>query len=241
MKFVNIVIPMAGRGSRFSDAGYVDPKPLINVRKKAMIELVAENLTPKKYDCKFIFICQEEILDNLKFQKFISEFSIKHEIIPINYITGGAAETVLLAEHLINNDDQLMIANCDQYIDIDIDDYLDFASQSESCIMTMKANHPKWSYIKYKDNIIIDVVEKKVVSDDATVGIYNFSSGNLFLKGAHMMIKKDKKVNGEYYVAPVYKELIDEEVDVRTYDITGKMYGLGTPEDLSLFLTKYPY
>lgn len=231
---------MAGRGSRFGSAGYLDPKPLITVRNSSMIELVTKNLTPKRYKFKFIFICQEGILKHVKFQHFLKKLSCAYEIIPINYTTRGAAETVLLAKDFISNEEHLMIANCDQFIDINIDDYLDFAFQFECCIMTMKASDPKWSYIKYKNHIIVDVIEKQVVSNDATVGIYNFSSGNLFLKGVHKMIKKNRKVNGEFYLAPVYKELIEDNSEVKIYDISGKMHGLGTPEDLSLFLS-LPY
>ena len=235
MKFLNIVIPMAGRGSRFSSVGYIDPKPLITVQDSPMIELVTKNLTPKKYKYKFIFICQEEVLKNEKFQYFIKKLPDVYKIIPINYITRGAAETVLLAKDFISNEEHLMIANCDQFIDINIDDYLDFAFQSDCCIMTMKACDPKWSYIKYENHIIVDIIEKQVVSNDATAGIYNFASGNLFLRGVYKMIKKNIKVNGEFYVAPVYGELIKDHATVKIYDVTGKMYGLGTPEDLLLF------
>jgi len=235
MKNINIVIPMAGRGSRFYDAGYQDPKPMIQVCDMPMIEFVVRNLTPKKYNPRFIFICQEAILKNTKFRNFIRNLQHEHKIIPINYITNGAAETVLLARDLINNDDHLMIANCDQFVDIEIDSYIDFAFQSEGCIMTMHADHPKWSYIKYENDLIVDVVEKEVVSNDATVGIYNFQLGKSFVAGADQMIKKDRKVNNEFYVAPVYKELLEDGMKVSIYDVSGKMHGLGTPDDLLSF------
>ena len=235
MKKINIVLPMAGRGSRFYDVGYKDPKPMIQVCDMPMIEFVVNNLTPKKYNPKFIFICQESILTNDKFKSFIKNLQNEYEIIPINYITNGAAETVLLARDLIDNDDHLMIANCDQFVDIEIDSYIDFAFQSEGCIMTMYADHPKWSYIKYENELIVDVVEKEVVSNDATVGIYNFKFGKSFVYGADQMIRKDRKVNDEFYVAPVYNELLENGMKIAIYDITGKMHGLGTPEDLMSF------
>jgi NDP-sugar pyrophosphorylase family protein len=235
MKKINIVIPMAGRGSRFSEAGYKNPKPMIQVKNMPMIEFVVKNLTPKKYSPNFIFICQKDILQNIEFTDFLQKLTVPHQLISIDYITNGAAETVLLAREHINNDDHLMVANCDQFVDIEIDDYLDFAFQSEGCIMTMYANHPKWSYIKYINNKIVDVVEKEVVSDDATVGIYNFQAGKMFVNGADAMIQKDKTVNGEFYVAPVYKELIEGGMNITIYDVSGRMHGLGTPEDLVEF------
>jgi len=238
MNKLNIVIPMAGRGSRFSQAGYIDPKPLIDIHGIPMIELVIKNLMPLDIKSHFYLICQKDILSNLKFQETINHFQNNLTLIPIDYITNGAAETVLLAKDYINNNDHLMIANCDQYVDIKIDDYLKFALNYDGCIMTMKANHPKWSYIKYENDIIVDVVEKEVVSDDATVGIYNYKSGKIFVDCAQQMINKNFKVNNEFYVAPVYKEIINLGFEVATYDISGKMYGLGTPDDLSIFLQK---
>jgi len=227
---------MAGRGSRFSEAGYKLPKPLIDVNGSPMIELVINNLTPRTFKPKFIFICQSNILKSSIFTSFIERINSEHQIIAIDYITNGAAETVLLARDYIDNDNHLMIANCDQFVNINIDDYLEHAFKYNACIMTMKANHPKWSYIKYKDNEIVDVIEKKVVSDDATVGIYNYSSGRLFVNSADSMIRKNIRVNNEFYVAPVYKEIIESGMSISTYDISGNMHGLGTPEDLQSFL-----
>ena len=120
---LNIVVPMAGRGSRFADAGYVNPKPLIDVNGRAMIELVADNIRPKD-DFRFIFICQREHMERFPLEDMLKKAAPGCEIIPIDYVTEGAACTVLLAEKFIDNDDALMIANSDQYVDIDINDYL---------------------------------------------------------------------------------------------------------------------
>ena len=161
------------------------------------------------------------------------------EIIPIDYVTEGAACTVLLAEKFIDNDDALMIANSDQYVDIDINDYLAVIKGYDGLIMTMPANHPKWSYIRYTDEgLVTEVREKEVISDQATVGIYNYSHGKDFVKYAHQMIDKNIRVNNEFYVAPVYNEMIADGGRITYFDIGEKMHGLGTPEDLNLFLEK---
>jgi len=238
---INIVIPMAGRGSRFSEAGFKIPKPMIPVFGVPMIKLVINNLRPQ-HDHRFIFLCLRDHMQEFDLQNKLSEWSPGCEIVVVEEVTDGAACTVLLAEKYIDNEDQLMIANSDQWIDIDINDYLGklIEPDLDGLIMTMYANDNKWSFVKLNDlGYVIDVVEKEVISTTATVGIYNFKKGSDFCRYANLMIKKGKKVNGEYYVAPVYLEMIGDRKNIGVYDIgrVGKgMHGLGTPEDLSDFL-----
>lgn len=130
-------------------------------------------------------------------------------IICVDRLTEGAACTVLCAEKYIDNEDALMIANSDQYVDININEYLCNAYDYDGLIMTMKASNPKWSFIKYEDKLVTVVREKEVISDEATVGIYNYKHGKDFVKYAKLMIKKNIRVNNEFYVAPVYNEMIE--------------------------------
>lgn len=240
---INIVMPMAGRGSRFQNAGYKDPKPLIPIFNKPMIQVVIENIRPS-CDHRFIFICQQEHLENYHLAKILKKSAPNCEIISLNEVTEGAACTVLLAEKYIDKDDSLMIANCDQWVCINIDDYLATMKDPKvnGLIMTMWADDPKWSFVRFDDNNkVTEVVEKKVVSNEATVGIYNFQKGSDFVRGAKKMIDQDRRVKGEFYVAPVYNELLSlDEYHIATYNV-GKvldgMYGLGTPEDLENFLS----
>lgn len=233
---LNIVIPMAGRGSRFAEAGYKLPKPLINIHCHAMIEYVIKNISPTT-DHRFIFICQEEHIRKYNIDKKLKSFSPECVIIPIDYVTEGAACTVLLARDYINNEDGLMIANSDQYVNIDINNYLDRLDDADGLIMTMPSNHPKWSYIKYDSEGMVTLVrEKEVVSNEATVGIYNYAHGKEFVHYAEVMIEKGIRVNGEYYVAPVYNEMIEAGAKITFHNIGEEMYGLGTPEDLDIFI-----
>ena len=238
---INIVIPMAGHGSRFSKAGYLDPKPLIPVFGKPMIQLVIENLRPLK-DHRFIFICQAEHLQEYSLRALLKAKAPGCKIIEVNEVTEGAACSVLLAREFINNQDQLMIANCDQYIDVDINKYLAMLDDvtSDGLIMTMKAYDNKWSYIKLNDkNEITSVVEKEVVSDEATVGIYNYRCGADFIDATQRMMAKNLRVNGEFYVAPSYNEMIAIGKKIKYYNIGGLgagMHGLGTPDDLAAFI-----
>jgi len=239
---LNIVIPMAGRGSRFQKAGYAFPKPLIDIDGKTMIELVIRNLKPT-CDHKFICICQREHCEKYDLHNIIGNATDnKFEIVKINGITQGAACTVLLATQYINNDNNLMIANCDQFIETDINDFIKEArnEKSDGLIMTFRASHPKWSYARIDTaGKVLETAEKKVISNKATVGLYYFKKGRDFVEGAQSMIYKDIRYNKEFYVCPVYNELIIREKNVYIYDIdSAKMHGLGTPEDVSLFLKK---
>jgi len=238
---LNIVIPMAGKGSRFVNKGFSKPKPLIDINGKTMIQLVIENLKPNTPH-RFIFIVQKEHIRKYSVNKLLESLCPNCIIIPIEEITKGAACSVLKSKKYINNDQPLMIANSDQWVNISINDYLDFCQQSklQGQIMTMFSDDPKWSYISFDNNgNIIDVVEKIVVSDQATVGIYNFRRGETFCKYAEQMIIDQNMSKGEYYVAPVYKYMIEDKQKIELYNIDKdgqNMYGLGTPDDLQYFI-----
>lgn len=239
---LNIVIPMAGAGSRFVAAGYRNPKPLILVHSVPMIKLVIDNLKPK-CNHRFIFICQKSHVENYELRDKLSNWAPGCEIIELDGLTQGAACTVYAAKDLINFDDPVMIANSDQYIDCDIDKYLESLDfyNADGLIMTMKANDPKWSFVGFSsDGKVAEIVEKKVISDEATVGIYNFRSGRQLCKSIESMIEKNLRVNGEFYVAPVYNEMIEKGANLVTYNIGSEgngMYGLGIPADLDKFLS----
>jgi dTDP-glucose pyrophosphorylase len=242
---INIVIPMAGAGSRFSKVGYVDPKPLIPVLGKPMIQLVIENLRPSAPH-RFIFICQAAHLRSHPLRELLEREAPGCKIIEIEQVTDGAACTVLLAREWIDNDDPLMIANCDQYIETDIDEYLDaFRDPSiDGLIMTMTAHDEKWSFVGFDAQGRIDrVVEKQVVSDEATVGIYNYRHGRDFVAAAQRMIEADLRVNNEFYVAPAYNQMIAVGKKLAIHNIGSLghgMHGLGTPEDLTAFVQHPP-
>jgi len=163
-------------------------------------------------------------------------------VIGIDGVTDGAACTVLLARALIDNDQQLMIANCDQFIDIDIDDYLNAfdVTTSHGMVMTMTASDDKWSFVRLNDaGHVTELREKQPISDEATVGIYNFATGAEFVAAADAMISKNIRTNNEFYVAPVYNEMIaaGQLIDIFNIGAVGDgMYGLGTPADLDAFL-----
>lgn len=242
MSKLNILVPMAGRGSRFQKEGFALPKPLIPVKGKPMIQVVINNIAPTR-EHEFIFLVLREHVEKYAIDRLLKEWTGGCKIVIVDSVTEGAACTALLAKRFIDNDDPLMIANSDQWVDIDIDQYLETADQDdvEGLIMTMWADDPKWSFVRLgKDGEVQEVVEKKVVSNEATVGIYNFKHGSSFVKAAERMIQKGLRVNNEFYVAPAYNEMIEDGDKIVLFNI-GKvldgMYGIGTPQDLKTFET----
>lgn len=238
---LNIVIPMAGRGQRFASVGYTDPKPLIPVHGHPMIRVVIENLRPAGPH-RFIFLCLAEHLERYELADKLAVWAPGCTVIPVDRVTEGAACTVLLARDLIDGDAPLMIANCDQWIDTDINAYLARLDTDgvDGLIMTMDDGDPKWSFVGFDDAGRVNrVVEKEPISREATVGIYNFRHGRDFVAGADAMIAADQRVNGEFYVAPVYNEMIAGGATIVCHSIgavDAGMYGIGVPADLERFL-----
>lgn len=239
---LNIIVPMAGAGTRFAQAGYKNPKPLIGVHGVPMIKLVIDNLTPL-CEHRFIFICQASHVVAYGLKSKLQTWAPGCAIIELNGLTDGAACTLYAARHLITDGQPVMIANSDQYVDIDINAYLAamVAADADGLIMTMTANDPKWSFVGFNSPGQINrVVEKEVISNEATVGIYNFRTGSQLISALEAMFKKDLRVNGEFYIAPAYNEVIADNTSVIHYNIGAEgdgMYGLGTPVDLELFLS----
>ena len=232
---MNVLIPMAGAGKRFFDAGYVFPKPLIEVNNKPMIQWVIESLN---LDANYIFIIQKEHQEKYNIQSVLKILQPNCKIIELDHLTEGAACTTLLAKNYIDNSNPLIIANSDQYISWNSSKALyEFNSKNlDGAILTFEAIHPKWSYAKCdEEGYVTEVAEKKVISKNATVGVYYWKHGSDYVSSAEEMIKKNIRVNNEFYVCPTYNEFLSKEKKVKIHNVD-KMWGLGTPEDLNNFL-----
>lgn len=235
---LNVVMPIAGEGKRFVEKGYTFPKPLIEIKGRPMIEIVIKNVVPD-VEHRFIFICRKEHVDHYNLFGLLKFLSPGCEIITIERTTQGAACTVLLAKEFIDSTDDLLIANTDQYIDMDIDDFTSEGRRQhiDGFILTFHSTHPKWSFARIdKNGCVIEVAEKNPISDNATAGIYYFKNGSDFVHSAEHMIQKNIRVNNEFYVCPVYNEMLLADKKIKIYDIPKeKMHCLGTPEDLEEF------
>ncbi len=235
---MNVLIPMAGAGSRFANAGYTFPKPLIEVNGKPMIQVVVENLN---IEAQYTFIVQKEHYEKYSLQYLLNLIAPNCNIVQVDGLTEGACCTTLLAKEFINNDEPLVMANSDQFVEWNSNEclYAFNADGIDGGILTFKSTHPKWSYARVGDDgFVSEVAEKKPISDNATVGIYFWKKGSDYVKYAEQMIEKNIRTNNEFYVCPVFNEAIQDGKKVRIKNIEG-MWGIGTPEDLNYFLEHY--
>ena len=193
-------------------------------------------------DANYVFVVQEKHESEHKVSQVLKSFSENCKIVETNGLTQGAACTALLAERYIDNDQPLLIANSDQFVEWDSTHfYYQTLSQGDTdgCILTFKSTHPKWSFAKVnEEGYVTEVAEKNPISDVATVGIYYWKRGSDFVKYAKRMIENNVRVNNEFYIAPVFNEAISDGKKITTYNVK-KMWGLGIPEDLNTFLESY--
>jgi len=235
---LNVLVPMAGAGSRFTQQGYTFPKPLIEVNGKPMIQVVVENLN---IEAHYIFIVQQEHYEKYNLKYLLNLIAPGCDIVQINGITEGAACSTLLAKEYINNDAPLIMANSDQYIEWNSNEcmYAFTADEIDGGILTFESTHPKWSYASVGPNgFVKEVAEKKVISNEATVGIYYWKHGSDYVRYAEDMINKNIRVNNEFYVCPVFNQAIEDGKKIKVKRIN-KMWGIGTPEDLNTFLKNH--
>jgi dTDP-glucose pyrophosphorylase len=232
---MNILIPMAGAGSRFQQAGYTFPKPLIDVEGKPMIQVVVENLN---IEANYIYVVQKTHREKFNLDTMLNLITPGCQIVETEGVTEGAACTALLAKEQIDNECPLFFANSDQFVNWDSNEFM-YKMNETDCdggIVTFRSAHPKWSFAKIDGSgFVTEVAEKKPISDIATVGFYYWKKGSDFVKYAEQMIQKNVRVNNEFYVCPVFNEAIEDNKKIRIFDVE-KMWGLGTPEDLKHFL-----
>ena len=237
-KKMNILIPMAGAGSRFDKAGYTFPKPLIDVKNKPMIQVVVENLN---IDANYIYVVQKSHREKYNLDTLLNLITPGCTIVEVDGLTEGAACTALLAKEYINNNNPLFFANSDQFVEWDSNEFMYKMQETDSDggVVTFTATHPKWSFVKInEDGLVIEVAEKNPISNIATAGLYYWKNGSDFVKYAEEMIVKNFRVNNEFYVCPVFNQAITDNKKIRVFNVK-KMWGIGTPEDLNYFLENY--
>jgi len=235
---MNVLIPMAGAGSRFEKAGYSFPKPLIDVNGKPMIQIVVENLN---IDANYIYVVQKSHREKYNLDTLLNLITPNCNIVEVDGLTEGAACTALLAKDYINNENPLFFANSDQFVEWDSNEFMYKIQENnaDGGIVTFTSTHPKWSFVRVNDfGLVTEVAEKKPISNIATVGYYYWKHGSDFVKYAEQMINKNIRVNNEFYVCPVFNQAIEDDKQIRIFNV-GKMWGLGTPEDLDFFIKNY--
>ena len=235
---MKIVVPMAGAGSRFETAGYTFPKPLIEVQGEPMIAKVVKNLNLQG---QYIFLVQKTHYEKYNLQGLLTLIAPNCKIVQIDGLTEGAACTVLKAKEYINNNEPLIIANSDQYIKWNSFETISSFNHKDADggILSFTSVHPKHSFAKVDSNgYVTEVAEKNPISNNATVGIYHWKQGADFVRYAEQMISKNIRTNNEFYICPVYNEAIQDGKKIKINSVD-EMWGMGTPEELSNFLTHY--
>jgi dTDP-glucose pyrophosphorylase len=238
---MNIVMPMAGRGSRFAEVGYSVPKPLIDVRGRPMYAWATDSL-PLALAKRLIFVCLAEHLEHRALADDIRERYGRFDpvIISLDHVTEGQACTVLLAREHIDNEDPLIIYNADTYCRTGLAGTLPTMPRTVDGILgVFRAPGDKWSFARVDEaGRVVETAEKRRISDWATTGLYHFTRGRDFVRAADAMIAANERERGEFYVAPVYNRLIAAGADIRI-DVADEVWVLGTPEDLTHFETNY--
>jgi NDP-sugar pyrophosphorylase family protein len=223
---LQIIIPAAGRGSRFQGSNFVEPKPLISWKGKNMIQHVIENFQNDKVSISLI---------KRQGQNFIVDHSIR--VYEIDYITDGPASTVNITREDINLDQELIVINCDQIIkDWNQELFLSYARKFDSVLGCFISNSNKNSYVKVDDNNhVTEVREKVVISNLATNGLHYWKKARYFFESYDEMVKNNDRTNGEFYVAPTFNYLIKNNYKIGIY-LFNQHFPVGTPEDLEKYL-----
>ena len=228
----NILIPAAGLGSRFQKRGFKLQKPLIKLENKTLIEHSVSSLD---IEGNYIFVIRKlDKNSNIELITALRNIKPECKVIEIDYVTEGSASTCYLAKDFINNDDELIISNCDQILKWDSKKFLEYSSNYDCSVLTYKSNEDKNSFIKIDENNKgIKIREKEVISDNALVGVHYFKKGSDFIKSYEHIFNSKIKSKNEYYVSTVCNNLINEGKDVVNYSFQENevYYSTGTPED----------
>jgi NDP-sugar pyrophosphorylase family protein len=241
---INVLIPMAGRGERFSSVGYDVPKPLIEISGKTMIEWALCSLDLDFSAHRFIFIVRnytnKEFNDRID---LILKTLVPNNItIKIDYVTDGPASTCLLARDLIDTDDPLIISNCDQIMRWNGKYFISSCMNSpyDGVVVTYDESTPKNSYAKLGyEGDVVRIAEKEVISNVSLNGIHFWKHGRYFVSSANEMISENERCNNEFYVAPTYNKMIRTGKRVGIFHIPRECHNpVGVPSDLGIFLEK---
>lgn len=239
MRALHIIMPMAGEGSRFRDAGWTTPKPLIELDGKPLFMRAIESVKVDGAPMKYSFIVRQEHIDKYGVDKGIKEIIPDAKIYSVRQTTRGAVETCLKAEEGIADDDAVVVMDCDlefrskKYSDI-IKRVLDMPGDvaKGGALVSFESDLPKYSYAEVgEDGLVKRTVEKEVISSHALCGAYFFSSGKEFKQAAHQLLNEPVMLKPEFYVSLLYNYLLKDGSLVELAPM--ELYrSYGTPEEL---------
>lgn len=232
---MKVIIPMAGLGSRFYNAGYKVHKPLITVNDKSLIRYTIESLN---IEGEYILVCRDlggTYMDDLRNELNLCGLK-DYKLIVIDKVTSGAAETALIGcKEIKDLDDELIITNCDQYLDWDSEAFLTASREYDGAVLTFTSTNPKNSFAEIVNDKVVGLVEKQAISDVALVGVHYWKHASYFVESATLSVKNFDKAK-ETYISETYNYLIKQGKNIGVVSIDpGKYWSTGTPEDLAVF------
>lgn len=232
---MKIVMPMAGRGSRFADRGILTPKPVIDVNGEPMLAWALKSITGLAYS-KIVFIILKEHDDEHDLAAWLKHYDPNCEIVMLEGVTEGQLATVLTARDYINDDEDVLVMSCDTYVKSDLTQHVQGrADDVEGLISVADMPGDRWSFARVDDDgNVVEVAEKVRISDHASTGMYYFSHGNRLVEVGEEMIRNQEKTRGEYYVIPVYQKFLERGWKVGISEAE-EMWDMGTPEALATF------
>jgi len=253
---LNVVIPMAGLGSRFVDYGFKENKYLLPVDKylTKMIEKAVLTLNIKEPNTRFIFILREENnIINIELRNYLTQLCINNNydcvILSVPSLTEGPASTCYEAIHFINNDVPLIISNSDQILDWNFDHFYECCKKYDGCVLTYKpdyeliiGNKDKHSFVRFNNDIPVEFVEKKIISQEALVGTHYYKQGKYFIEAYDYLFENNIRApNGEFYLSYTYQAMINiGGYNIGTHKLKNDefFYPVGEPIDYFSYYNK---
>ena len=238
---MNVIIPMAGLGLRLTKHGYKEPKPLVQILGRPIVEWAIETIGNEG---NFIFCCNKKHIKEYELEKILKKKVPSCKIISIDHQTEGTAETILEAKNLIDNDEELFISDSDHYIQWNKTQFNEKIRTQliDACVFVFPENQNSkdYSYVKVNDEgFVKESAEKIPISKTACAGMHYFRRGSDFVKYAEIMIKNNHRFNNEFYMTPVYNELVQAGKKIITFPIL-KKWALGSKEEINQFLSSPP-
>ena len=234
MKKYNLLVPLAGRGQRFVDEGFVVPKYMITAYDKHLIDWALSSIDTS--ECNLIFCLRQDHINNFGVDEiFRKKFGNDIKIVVIDRITDGSVSTCLLAKEYIDNELPLYIYTVDVHFG---PKFKPAEMVNDGLILTFKSNNPAYSYVKLnEEGYALLTAEKEVVSSNACVGVYGFKSGSKFIEYAESMIMHNMRTRNEFYITPMYNLMIEDGLKISIKEVD-EMYIMGTPEEYKFFTTR---
>ena len=243
MRFLHIVMPMAGEGSRFLKEGWTTPKPLIELNGQPLLKHAISSVTDKDIQMKYSFIVRQEHIDKYQIDKGIRSFLPEANLFSVVKTTRGAVETCLIAENAIADDDAVIVMDCD--LEFRSKKFMEIIKQilnkpieeaTGGALVSFESNEPRYSYAALgEDGFVARTAEKEVISNHALCGAYFFASGRRFKQIAHLLLAEPAFTKPEYYLSLLFNYLLKDGEKVWLAPME-EYYSYGTPEELKRYL-----